>query len=324
MTSSDPARRGLPAEHAAYAERAEHAACGRVVLVGAGPGDPELLTLKAQRHLRQARLVLYDHLVSAAVLAQVSPRARLIYVGKQAARHAMPQAEIIGLMLRLARNGHSLVRLKGGDGFVFGRGGEEAQALAEAGIGFEVVPGITAAQAAGACAGIPLTHRDHAATLVFATGHLRRDAGLGQAGGAGGNGGNGETGESGETGLDWPLLARPRQTVVIYMGLATLPVICRELQRHGLPGRTPAALVEQASLPGQRCLTGTLETLADLARREGVQSPALVVIGEVVALQPVLARAMAQAPGRNGDGECDNVVIQLPQRHDRQPHPSPS
>lgn len=315
MTSSDPARRSLPAEQAAYAAPA---ACGRVVLVGAGPGDPELLTLKAQRHLRHARLVLYDHLVSAAVLAQVSPRARLIYVGKQAARHAMPQAEIIGLMLRLARDGHSLVRLKGGDGFVFGRGGEEALALAEAGIGFEVVPGITAAQAAGACAGIPLTHRDHAATLVFATGHLRRDAGLGQAGESGGNG------ESGETGLDWPLLARPRQTVVIYMGLATLPVICRELQRHGLPGRTPAALVEQASLPGQRCLTGTLETLAELARREGVQSPALVVIGEVVALQPVLARAMAQAPGRNGHGECDNVIIQLPQRHDRQPHPSPS
>ena len=174
-------------------------------------------------------------------------------------------------MVRLARSGRPLVRLKGGDGFIFGRGGEEAQALAEAGIPFDVVPGITAAQGAGACAGIPLTHRDHAATLVFATGHLRGDN---------------------EVALDWELLARPRQTVVIYMGIGTLPTICAELARHGLPADTPAALVEQASLPTQRCITGTLQTLPALAQEHRVRPPALIVIGGVVALQPQLLHGM--------------------------------
>ena len=247
---------------------------GRVTLVGAGPGDPELLTLRAVKALRGARLVLYDHLVGKEVLRYVADDADLIYVGKEAAHHTLPQQSIIDLMVRLARSGRSLVRLKGGDGFIFGRGGEEAQALAEAGIAFEVVPGITAAQGAGACAGIPLTHRDHAATLVFATGHLR---------------------EGNEVALDWQALARPRQTVVIYMGVGHLPVICAELVRHGLPPGTPAALVEQASLPGQRCVSGTLQDLPRLAQQHGVRPPALIVVGEVVGLRPQLLQGMQAA-----------------------------
>ncbi|MBS0506810.1 MAG: uroporphyrinogen-III C-methyltransferase [Proteobacteria bacterium] len=244
---------------------------GRVTLVGAGPGDPELLTLRAVKALRGARLVLYDNLVGKEVLRYVPEDAELVYVGKESSRHTLPQESIIDLMVRLARSGRSLVRLKGGDGFIFGRGGEEAQALAEAGIAFDVVPGITAAQGAGACAGIPLTHRDHAATLVFATGHLRANN---------------------ELSLDWEALARPRQTVVIYMGVGNLATICRELARHGLPTDTPAALVEQASLPSQRCITGTLQDLPQLAEQHAVRSPALIVLGQVVALQPQLMRGM--------------------------------
>jgi len=244
---------------------------GHVTLVGAGPGDPELLTLRAVKALRNARLVLYDHLVGKEVLQYVPADADLIYVGKEAAHHTLPQESIIDLMVRLARSGRSLVRLKGGDCFVFGRGGEEAIALAGQGIAFDIVPGITSAQGAGAYAGIPLTHRDHAGTLVFATGHLcGRD----------------------EVALDWAALARPRQTVVIYMGLSTLPIISRELQAHGLPADTPAALVEQATLPGQRCVSGTLGGLPELARAHGIRPPALIVIGHVVALQQHIARGL--------------------------------
>ncbi|SDL96201.1 uroporphyrin-III C-methyltransferase [Oryzisolibacter propanilivorax] len=245
---------------------------GHVTLVGAGPGDPELLTVRALRALQGARMVLYDHLVSREVLQYVDPAAELVYVGKQSSQHTLPQESIIDLMLRLARSGRSLVRLKGGDCFIFGRGGEEVLALAEHGIPYDVVPGITAAQAAGACAGIALTHREHAGTLVLATGHLcGRD----------------------EVALDWQALARPRQTLVIYMGIATLALICRELQAHGLPGGTPAALVERASLAQQRCVTGTLAGLPALAQQHDVRAPALIVIGEVVALQPQILRGMA-------------------------------
>ncbi|WP_422843114.1 uroporphyrinogen-III C-methyltransferase [Acidovorax sp. M2(2025)] len=242
---------------------------GRVTLVGAGPGDPDLLTVKAARALREASLVLYDHLVGEAVLALVPDSAERIYVGKESSRHTLPQEDIIALMCRLAGSGRPLVRLKGGDCYIFGRGGEEVQALARAGIPFDVVPGITAAQAAGACAGIPLTHRDHAGTLVLATGHLRGDD---------------------DTALDWPLLARTRQTVVFYMGVATLPTICAQLAAHGLPPETPAAIVERASLPGQRTLTGTVASLPGLAVRHGVKAPALIIVGGVVALQPELAQ----------------------------------
>lgn len=240
---------------------------GRVTLVGAGPGDAELLTLKAARVLASTDLVLYDNLVSGDVLAHVAAGAERIYVGKQSRNHTLPQEGIIELMVRLAQSGRSLVRLKGGDPYIFGRGGEEAEALAAAGIACDTVPGISAAQGASATTGIPLTHRDHAAMLVFATGHLQ-----------------GEEGER-TVALDWAALARPRQTVVIYMGVGTLPIICAQLIAHGLPASTPAAMVERATLPGQRSIVGTLQTLPQLSVAHGVNPPALIMIGETVALQ---------------------------------------
>lgn len=247
-----------------------------VTLAGAGPGDPELLTVKALRALQAARLVLYDHLVSPAVLEHLRPDAERIYVGKESSRHTLPQASIIELMVRLARNGRPVLRLKGGDGYIFGRGGEEAQALAAEGIPFTVIPGLTAAQGAAASVGIPLTHRDHACALVLATGHLRDDHGLD---------------------MDWPMLARPRQTVVLYMGVNNLPEICRQLLAHGLPPQTPAALVENATLPGERCLTGTVGELPALALRRQVRPPALIVIGEVVSVREQLVPVTAAALG---------------------------
>jgi uroporphyrin-III C-methyltransferase len=246
---------------------------GTVWLVGAGPGDPELLTVKAARLLAAARVVLYDHLAGAAVLALVPAGARRICVGKRDRRHTLPQEEINALLVRLAAAGNDVVRLKGGDPYVFGRGGEEAMALSTAGIPFEVVPGITSAQGMGAYAGIPLTHRDHASAVVFATGHIRE----------------------GGVAPDWAVLARPRQTVVIYMGLGALPVICRELVAHGLPPDTPAAVVEQATTPGQRVVTGTLLTLPTLARAQEVAAPALVVVGEVVRLHEALGWYSSQS-----------------------------
>lgn len=249
---------------------APSAGAARVTLVGAGPGDPELLTLKAFRALGQARLVLYDHLVSKEVLKFVPEGADLIYVGKESSRHTLPQEAIIDLMIRMAKNGRSLLRLKGGDGYIFGRGGEEAQALAEAGIPFDVIPGLSAAQGAAASNGIPLTHRDHARSLIFVTGHLH---------------------ENREVELDWTMLARPNQTVVIYMGVGTLNVICERLLAHGLPGSTPAAIVERATLPEERCITGTVATLPTLAIEHHVKPPALIIIGHVVSLQPLLSAA---------------------------------
>lgn len=240
----------------------------RVTLVGAGPGDPELLTVKALKALQAASLLLYDHLISPQILALAPASAYRVYVGKEAARHTLSQPSIIELMVRLARSGRPLLRLKGGDGYVFGRGGEEACALAAAGVPFDVIPGITAAQGAAASAGIPLTHRDHARTLVLATGHLRDNHSLD---------------------LDWPMLARPGQTVVIYMGVSTLAEISRQLMVHGLPPTTPAAIVERATLPEQRCLTATLQALPAVARAQGVRSPAVIIIGQVVALQALLA-----------------------------------
>lgn len=252
----------------------------RVTLVGAGPGDPELLTVKAANALRGASLVLYDHLVSKAVLGLVPAAADRVYVGKESGHHTLPQEGIIELMVRLARSGRRMVRLKGGDPYVFGRGGEEAQGLAAAGIPFEVIPGISAAQGAAAAAGIPLTHRDHAEALVLATGHLRGERGEGDA-------------RSAE--LDWAQLARPRQTVVIYMGVATLPTISTKLQAHGLPGSTPAAIIERATLPDQRTVVGTLAGLPELARVHDVRAPALIMIGTVVSLHAQLG-----APQRAG------------------------
>lgn len=250
---------------------------GRVTLVGAGPGDPELLTLKAARALREAQIVLYDHLVGDDVLALVPAQAQRICVGKRAGHHTLSQRAIIELMLGLARSGRPVVRLKGGDPYIFGRGGEEAQALAEAGIPFDVIPGISAAQGAAAAAGIPLTHRDHACSLVYATGHLRGE------------------GEPCALDLDWPLLARPGQTTVIYMGLAMLPTICAQLVAHGLSADTPAAVVERATRSDQRTIVGTVQTLPALAQAHGAKPPALIVVGSVVTLHRALGATPAPA-----------------------------
>lgn len=240
---------------------------GKVYLVGAGPGNPELLTLRALRVLRRADVVLYDHLVSPGVLALVRRGAELLYVGKERANHSLTQHEINRLLVAHARRGRQVVRLKGGDPLIFGRGGEEIETLAAEGVSFEIVPGVTAACGVAAYAGIPLTHRDHAHTCVFATGHLK----------------------DGSVNLDWVALARPRQTVVIYMGLASLALVCRELVRHGLPAETPAAIVQQGTTASQRVVTGTLADLAARAAAAGLRPPTLVIVGDVVRLREKLA-----------------------------------
>lgn len=239
---------------------------GKVWLVGAGPGDPELLTRKAERVLKSARVVLYDNLVGDGVIELLPPAARRIYVGKQEGLHTLPQEQINELLVRTASEGEDVVRLKGGDPYIFGRGGEEALALARAGIEFEVIPGISSAQGMAACTGIPLTHRESASALVLATGH----------------------GKEGEPDLDWAALARPRQTVVIYMGVRSLERICTELAAHGLPATTPAAIVERATTPQQRVLRAELAALPALATAQQVRPPALIVIGKVVALNDEL------------------------------------
>jgi uroporphyrin-III C-methyltransferase / precorrin-2 dehydrogenase / sirohydrochlorin ferrochelatase len=238
---------------------------GFVSLVGAGPGDPELLTLRALRVMQAASVVLYDHLVSPALVDLARRDAERIYVGKEQDNHSLPQGEINALMVRLAREGKRVVRLKGGDPFVFGRGGEEIEALFEHGVAFEVVPGVTAATGAAAYAGIPLTHRDHAQSCVFVTGHLK----------------------DGTPQLDWQALVRPNHTVVIYMGVGALAQICAGLAAHGLAPSTPAALVENATLPRQRVTEGTLASLPALA--QGAKPPALLIVGEVVRLRSKLA-----------------------------------
>ncbi len=246
---------------------------GRVYLVGAGPGDPDLLTLRAARLLEHADVAVYDNLVGAGVLALIGAQAERIYVGKERCRHSMAQADINALLVRLARAGRGVVRLKGGDPFIFGRGGEELQALADACVPFEVVPGVTAACGVAAYAGIPLTHRDHAHSCTFVTGHLK----------------------DGSCDLDWPALARPRQTVVIYMGLTSLSVICKQLIAHGLGADWPAAVVANGTLAAQRVVCATLATLPEAVARENLTSPCLTIVGEVVRLRKQLAWFVAQA-----------------------------
>lgn len=251
--------RSAPASPSSLIRRA----AGKVFLVGAGPGDPDLLTVKAARLLSAADVVVHDHLVGRGVMDLVPPAVRRIYVGKEAGRHALPQEDINRLLIRLAQEGLTVLRLKGGDPFIFGRGGEERAALLEAGLDCEIVPGITAAAGAASATGVPLTHRSHAQTLVLATGHL----------------------QDGSVNLDWPALARPRQTVVIYMGLGALPVICERLVEHGLPGSTPAAVIHAATTPTQAVVSARVDELADAVAAAGLQPPALIMIGEVVALE---------------------------------------
>ncbi len=245
---------------------ARPARAGKVSLVGAGPGDAELLTVRAVRRIAQADAIVYDHLVGDGILELASPDALRIYAGKEAGMHALPQTEINRLLIELAQQGRKVVRLKGGDPFIFGRGGEEMQALIEAGIDCEVVPGVTAASGMAACTGIPLTHRDCAQTLVFTTGHLK----------------------DGTVNLDWTTLARPHQTVVIYMGLGALEIICSKLIAHGLPADTPAAVVHAASTPRQRMVSAPVGKLADAVRTAGLRTPSLIVIGKVVEIARIL------------------------------------
>lgn len=239
---------------------------GRVFLVGSGPGDPQLLTLRAAALLERADVVVYDHLVSAGVLDMVGAQAERIYVGKQENRHTLPQEQINDLLVHLARLGQQVVRLKGGDPFIFGRGAEEAEVLVGAGVPFEVVPGITAAGGVSCYAGIPLTHRDHAQSCKFITGHLK----------------------DGTLNWDWSNLVQPRQTVVVYMGLGALPEITRQLMAHGQPAQLPVAVIENGTTPRQRVAVGTLASIADLVAQQRFSSPCLIVIGEVVTLRDKL------------------------------------
>jgi len=243
------------------------AGSGCVWLVGSGPGNPELLTLRAWKLMQLADVVLHDHLVAPEIVAAVHAGAQRIYVGKERSNHTLPQGEINRLMVKLASEGKRVLRLKGGDPFVFGRGGEEIETLAAAGIPFEIVPGVTAATGVAAYAGIPLTHRDYAQACVFVTGHLK----------------------DGTMNLDWPALARPNQTVIVYMGLLGLPVLCQQLVAHGLPAATPAAVVQQGTTRHQRVVCGTLETLPLAAFKAGLEPPTLIIIGKVVALRDRLA-----------------------------------
>ncbi len=264
-------RRGQPLQAerdllASLSETPDGAGIGSVALVGAGPGDAGLLTLRGLRLLNEADGILHDRLVSRDVLALARRDAEFIEVGKQAGNHHTTQDGIHALLLAHAKAGKRVVRLKGGDPFVFGRGGEELEVLRAHGIAYEVVPGITAALACAAYAGIPLTHRDHAQSLRFVTAHCR-DAG-------------------GE--FDWPSLAAEKQTLAVYMGVAALPTLQAKLIEHGRSPNTPFVIIENGSRPGQRVITGTLADLAGLAHAHAVQSPALLIVGEVAALANTL------------------------------------
>ncbi|MDH3454154.1 MAG: uroporphyrinogen-III C-methyltransferase, partial [Desulfuromonadales bacterium] len=241
---------------------------GTVYLIGAGPGDPGLITVKGQELLRRAEVIVYDYLANPVLLDLAPPAAERIYVGKRSGRHHYPQEEITRLLLEKAREGKRVVRLKGGDPFIFGRGGEEAQALAAAKIPFEVVPGVTAAVAAAAYAGIPLTHRDHTTTLGFITGHEDPDKKL--------------------SSLDWEKLATAVGTLVFYMGMANLENICQQLITHGRSPETPVVVVRWATLPRQETLAGNLTTIAGKVRSADFKPPAVIFVGEVNSLRDEL------------------------------------
>ena len=238
---------------------------GKVYLVGAGPGDPGLITVKGLEMLRRARVVVYDQLASPELLKEAPPDAELIYVGKKAGAHALPQEEINRLLVAKAREARVVVRLKGGDPFVFGRGGEEAEALAAAGVPFEVVPGVTSAVAVPAYAGIPVTHRDLAALVTFVTGH--------------------EDPTKGRSDIPWEILARQPGTLVFLMGVKNLAENCAKLLAGGRPPDTPAAVIQEGTLLSQRTVTGTLADIAVRAEEAGIRPPAILVVGEVAGLR---------------------------------------
>lgn len=253
-------------EHALKDVESNNLESGDVSLIGAGPGDPDLLTLKALRLMQQADVILHDRLVSREILNLARRDAERIYVGKRRADHAMPQGEINAQLFELASQGKRVVRLKGGDPFIFGRGGEEIDLLAKHNIPFQIVPGITAASGCATYSGIPLTHRDHAQSCLFITGHLKNNT----------------------VDLDWPNLAASEQTLVIYMGLIGLPKICRKLIEHGVSKDMPIALIERGTTPQHRMHIGTLESLPISINNTNISAPTLIIIGTVVTLQPKL------------------------------------
>lgn len=260
---------------------------GSVVLVGAGPGDPGLLTLKALRALNEADVIMYDRLVSDDIMALARRDATRVSVGKQPGEdHHATQARIHALLVEHARAGRRVVRLKGGDAFIFGRGGEELEYLREHGVRYEVVPGITAALACAAYAGIPLTHREHAQSVRLVTAHCRDD----------------------EDNLDWPALAREKQTLAFYMGVGQLDALSRRLISHGRAPDTPFALIENGSRPEQRVLSGAVKDLPDLARAHGIRSPALLIVGEVAGLASRLQWFGRHIDGGQGDGQPQRLA----------------
>ncbi len=250
----------------ALAETEQTSPTGEVYLVGGGPGDPDLLTFRALRLMQQADVVVYDRLVASAVMEMTRRDAEHIYVGKERDHHAMRQEEINQLLVKLAKQGKRVVRLKGGDPFIFGRGGEEIDTLAAEGIPFQVVPAITAASGCAAYSGIPLTHRDYAQSVTMVTGHLK----------------------DGSIDLNWEQLANPNQTIVFYMGLHGLPVICEQLMAHGVSPDMPIALIQQGTTEQQRVFVATLSTIQAVIEKDRPKPPTLIIVGEVVQLRDKL------------------------------------